>query len=203
MNKAISFFLGLLFGILACVLLFYFDVQLYKTNCPECKEKEVITVVKTDTVFVEIEVKPKKQYSETKVTEPVAVENIDEEQPESEVSIYETEFSLEGMEQDDVFSDRLLQTRSVKVKTNFQGKQEVRLPNGFFQFFELQQWSTPIKNKITYYRDKNMVKIKGMIIDNMNVVFWDDAYFLEIDNRYYAIPETKYFEKLNLVQIPQ
>jgi hypothetical protein len=48
-----------------------------------------------------------------------------------------------------------------------------------------------------------MIKIKGIAIDNVNVVFWNDAYFLEISNRYYAIPETKYFEKLNPVQIPQ
>jgi hypothetical protein len=201
MNKTISFFLGLLFGIMICVLLFYFDVKFFESKLIQHGEKEVITFTKTDTVFVEPPPKPKKQYTEVKATESDVTENIDE--LSEEVSIYESEFSLEGVAQDEVFSDRLLQTKTVKVIVLSQGKQEVKLPDDFFQFFEIQRWSTPIKNKITYYRDKNMVKIKGMGIDNMNVVFWNDLYFLETGNRYYAIPETQYFEKLNLIQIPQ
>jgi hypothetical protein len=41
-----------------------------------------------------------------------------------------------------------------------------------------------------------------MEIDRINVVFWNDAYFLEIGNRYYAIPETEFFEKLNTINLP-
>jgi hypothetical protein len=199
MNKAISFFLGLLIGIMICVLLFYFDVKIYKTTCPKCNEKEVVTQIKTDTVFVAPPPKPKMQHIENQPEEPLVAENDEDET----ISVYESEFSLEGMEQDEVFADKLLQTKTVKVNVLFREKQEVKLPDDFFQYFEIQQWSTPIKNKITYYRDKNMVKIKGMGIDNMNVVFWNDLYFLETGNRYYAIPETKYFDKLNLIQIPQ
>ena len=199
MNKAISFFLGLLIGIMICVLLFYFDVKIYKTTCPKCNEKEVVTQIKTDTVYVTPPPKPKMQHIENQPEEPLVAENDEDET----ISVYESEFSLEGMEQDEVFADKLLQTKTVKVNILFREKQEVKLPDDFFQYFEIQQWSTPIKNKITYYRDKNMVKIKGMGIDNMNVVFWNDLYLLETGNRYYAIPETKYFDKLNLIQIPQ
>ena len=201
MNKAISFFLGLLFGIMICVLLFYFDVKMFESNCPPC-EKEIITHIKTDTVYVEPP-KPKKKYVEPQVVEKEIVENIEDDQSEEEISVYESEFSLEDVEQDAVFADKLLQTKTVKVSVLSQGKQEVKLPDDFFQFFEIQQWSTPIKNKITYYRDKNMIKIKGTSIDYMNVVFWNDVYLIETGNRYYAIPETQYFEKLNLIQIFQ
>ena len=199
MNKAIVFFLGLLCGIMICVLLFYFDVNLFESNCPKCDEQTTITHIQTDTIYVEAP-KQKKQDIENKMIENEIVENAEEEQPE-DVSVYESEFSLE--EQDEVFSDRLLQTKTVKVNLLLHEQQEVNLPDDFFQFFEIQQWSTPIKNKVTYYRDKNMIKIKGMDIDNMNVVFWDELYFLETSHRYYAIPETKHFEKLNLIQIPQ
>jgi len=201
MNKAISFFLGLLFGIMICVLLFYFDVKMFESNCPPC-EKEIITHIKTDTVYVEPP-KPKKKYVEPQVVEKEIVENIEDEQPEEEISVYESEFSLENIEQDEIFADKLLQTKTVKVGVLSQGKQEIKLPDDFFQYFEIQQWSTPIKNKITYYRDKNMLKIKGIGIDNMNIVFWNNVYLIEAGNRYYAIPETQFFEKLNLIQIPQ
>jgi hypothetical protein len=203
MNKAISFFLGLLFGIMVCVFLFYFDVRIFKFQCPKCNGKEVVTHVKTDTVFIEPAPKPKKQYVDSNVVKKVVVENLENDLAENETSIYETEFSLEDVEEEAVFSDLLLQTKTAKVKILPQNKQEVKLPDDFFQYVEIQQWSTPIKNKITYYRDKSMIKIKGIATDNVNVVFWNDAYFLEIGNRYYAIPETKYFEKLNPVQIPQ
>ncbi|MCL1849939.1 MAG: hypothetical protein FWF70_00790 [Bacteroidetes bacterium] len=203
MNKTISFFLGLLLGILICLLLFYFDIKIFKSKGPDCNEKKVITHVQKDTVFVEQVPKPVKQYTENKVTENDIDETVENEPSEEDVSSYEPEFSLEGIEQEEVFSDRLLQTKTVKVRALAQGKQEVKLPDDFFQYFEIQQWSTLIKNKITYYRDKSMVKLKGIDINNVNVVFWNDAYFLEIGNRFYTIPETQYFEKLNLIQIPQ
>jgi phage FluMu protein Com len=202
MNKAISFFIGLLTGIMICVLLFYFDVKFFEAKCPKCNEKEVTTIVLTDTLYVESLQKPKKQYAAINLFEEAVTENGEDEQSEIENSIYETEFSLDGVEQDEVFSDQLLHTKTVKVRLHPQGKQEINLPDNFFQYFEIQLWSTPIKNKITYYRDKNMIKIKGMDISNVAIVFWNDSYFLETGNHYYAIPETQYFEKLNLIHIP-
>ena len=202
MNKIISFFLGLLIGIMICVLLVYFDIKIYKNTCPECNEKEVVTHIKTDTVYVPSPSKPAKLFTDSQPIESLVEENVADEQSENE-TIYESEFSLEDIEQDEVFVDYLLQTKTLKVRVLSHEEQGEKLPDDFFQFFEIQQWSTPIKNKITYYRDKNMVKIKGISIDKMNVVFWNDLYFLETGNRYYAIPETKDFEKLNLIQIPQ
>ena len=202
MNKAISFFLGLLFGILICVSLFYFDVKIFESKCPKCNEKEIISRIQIDTVYVEPPLNPKKQYIENRVEEIDVVDDEIDEQQESEISMYEPEFFFEGVEQDEVFADQLLYTKTVKVRPIQHGNQEVKLPDNFFQYFEIQLWSTPIRNKITYYRDKNMIKIKGMDISHVSIVFWNDAYFLETENRYYAIPETSYFEKLNLTQLP-
>jgi len=203
MNRAILFFLGLLMGVLICVLLFYYDVKIFEAKHTKCNEKEIITIITTDTVFVEIPFKPKKQNIENEIADSVAVSYVEDEYPENETAIYESEFFLDGDDQNSVFSDRLLQTKTVKVKLLPQEQQEVKPPDNFFQFFEIQQWSTPIKNKTTYVRDNNMLKIKGMEIDNVSVVFWNNSYFFEKDNRYYSIHETKSYEKLNLVQIPQ
>ena len=178
-------------------------VKFFESKCPQCDEKEIVTHMKTDTVFVAPPQKPKIQYTENNEIETLVAENIDDENVEEETSIYESEFSLEGIEQDDVFADQLLQTRTVKVKLYPKEKQDIKLPDNFFLFFEIQQWSTPIKNKITYYRNQNMIKIKGIAIDYASLFFWNNAYYLEINNRYYAVPETDHYEKLNLVNLPQ
>jgi len=202
MNRGIIFFIGLMFGIFICVMLFYFDMKLFESKLLSNKEKEVITRIKTDTVYLEMPSKTKKQNIENQYYD-VSNGELEVTQNEDESSFYETNFSFEGVEQDEVFSDQLLKTKTVKVKLIAKEGQQVILPENFFRVFEIQHWSTLIKNKITYYRNQNMLKIKGMEIDNVNVVFWNDNYYLEIKNRYYAIPETEHFAKLNPVVIPQ
>jgi len=200
MNRGIVFFIGLLFGILICGLLYYFDIKIFESKFMPIYEKEVVTRKIIDTVYLEPPARTKKQNVDI-IAADTGLDNNTEIQPgDTEVSIYETTFSMEGAEQDDIFSDQLLKTRIVKVKPL---KQETALPENSFQSFEIQQWSTPVKNKITFQRNQNMLKIKGIEINTANVVFWNSAYYLEINNRYYAIPETERFEKLNPVIIPQ
>jgi len=203
MNRIIIFFLGLLIGIMACLFIYRFDKKKFnRISLENNKEKEVV-ITYIDTVYLETPQKQERRYVENKSDKLVIETNTEEEPAEGEVSIYDAEFSFEGIEEDVVIPDQLLQTRTVKVKLLSQEKQEGKLPDNFFQFFEIQQWSTPIKNRTTYYRNQNMVKIKGMEIEEVNVVFWNGVYLLETRDRYYAIPETEYFEKLNTVQIPQ
>jgi len=199
MNKGILFFIGLFVGILICLLLYYLDVRMPK-NIFNIEPKGVVTRV--DTVYLETPKKLPKVNVEKKIDEIIDTDTVNGRQEEGDISIYETEFSFEGEKQDEVFSDQLLQTRTVKVKILYPEKQDAKVSDDFFQSFEIQQWSTPIKNKITYSRNQNMLKIKGMSIDYVNVVIWNDSYFLEIGNRYYTIPETNNFEKLTSVQIP-
>jgi len=200
MNRGIVFFIGLLFGILICGLLYYFDIKIFESKFMPIHEKEVVTRKIIDTVYLEQPARTKKQNVDVVVTDTGLDNNAEILPSDTEVSIYETTFSMEGAEQDEIFSDQLLKTRIVKVKPL---KQETALPENSFQSFEIQQWSTPVKNKITFQRNQNMLKIKGIEINAANVVFWNSAYYLEVNNRYYAIPETERFEKLNPIIIPQ
>jgi len=203
MNKTIYYFLGLLTGILIWVLFHYIDTKKLKSLIPSPVKKEVVTVVEKDTVFVE-KPQPKKNLYPTNTPENSKIENDTElEQENNEISIYETEFSFDGNEPDEVFAAQLLHTKTVKVKLLAQDNQEGKLPDGAFQSFEIQQWSTPIKNKITYYRSQNMIKIKGMVLNQVGVVFANGIYYLEVENRYYSIPETINFDKLVLINLPK
>ena len=206
MNRGIVFFLGLFVGIMICVLLFYYDVKFFEANCPPCEKQEVVKHIITDTVFIENVQKPVKQYptpqkSET-IIEPETIKE-DEEIIDEERAFYESEFSFEGEQEDVVMSEILMRTKTVKVTLLYPEKPDAETSDDYFRFFEIQQWSTPIKNRITYNRDQNMVKIKGMEIDKVNVVFWKEKYYIEMDNRYYNIPENTVFEKLTLTTIPQ
>jgi hypothetical protein len=201
MNKGILFFIGLLVGILCCVLIYRFDKKMFN-RIPLIKEKEIV-VTRVDTVYVEMPPKQRKREVEIPLSKLDETENFESEDTLQQISIFDSEFSFEGREVEEVFSDQLLETRTVKVTLLFPEKHEGKLPENFFQFFEIQQWSTLAKNKKTYYRNQNLVKIKGMKIDSIHVVFWEDSYFLEIGNQYYIIPETKNYEKMNLVIITQ
>jgi len=200
MNKGILFFLGLLTGIMICLSVYYIDKHLLKPVSPVMEEKKV--VARVDTVSEEIEQIPQEQIVENKPIIFKTIEKVEEEPPEDKVAVIEPEFSFEEEEQEDVFVDQLLQSKIVKAVMHPLEKKENKSTESFFYIFELQQWNTPIKNKLTYSRYQTLVKVKGLDIKNANVVFWNENFYLEVQNRYYLIPETDNFEKLNVVTIP-
>jgi hypothetical protein len=200
MNKVILFFLGLLTGIMICVSIYYVDRHLLKPVRPATETKEVVALA--DKVYVEEEPAPEKQIVENKPIVPKVVEKEAEEQPEEKISLFDTEFSYEEEQQNDVFKDQMLQSKMVKAVLHPLEKKENKNTEGFFYIFELQQWDTPIKNKLTYSRYQTLVKVKGLDIKNANVVFWNENFYLEVNKRYYLIPETDSFEKLNVATIP-
>jgi hypothetical protein len=200
MNKGILFFVGLLTGIMICVSIFYVDKYMLKSNLPAPQEKKV--VARVDVVEAEEEPIVEKQTVENKPAIPKEEEKKSEEIPEEKVSLFDSEFSFEEEEPDDIFVDQLLQSKIVKAVMHPLEKKENKSPEGFFYIFELQEWSTPIKNKLSYSRYQTLVKVKGLDIKNANVVYWNENFYLEVKNRYYLIPETNNFEKLNTVTIP-
>lgn len=62
---------------------------------------------------------------------------------------------------------------------------------------EVQFWSTPIKNKISYSFDKNVLKIKGLQqSDNVAVYYYKENYYLSLDKRTYLITPSKESRRL-------
>lgn len=194
------FFLGLLIGLMICASIYYIDKYALHPVRPPGEDGS--TVARVDTVYVEVTEIPKKQTVEFKPEPPLVAENVVEEQAEETVSIFDSEFSFEDVEPDDVFLDQMLQSRIVKALLHPLEKKEGKQTEDFFYIFELQQWSIPIKNKLTYSRYQTLVKVKGLDITKANVVFWNNNFYLEVKNRYYLIPETDTFEKLNTTTIP-
>lgn len=62
--------------------------------------------------------------------------------------------------------------------------------------FQIQLWSTPFKNRIEYFFEGNVIKVKGLMIDNLKVLRYKNELYLISQKRVYPIHQNKQFEKL-------
>jgi hypothetical protein len=65
-----------------------------------------------------------------------------------------------------------------------------------YSSLDVQQWSTPIRNSVTYNRERNILKIKGMDIDGVEIFYRNGEYYLQYKNNNYPIPVNDSFERL-------
>jgi hypothetical protein len=123
---------------------------------------------------------------------------IDEERANYE----EVEFSMDDYNEDMVVLDKILANKKVRVKFQNMTAEPESQKEHPVQFFEIQQWSTPIRNSISYQRNQNILKIKGMDISNVEIYNIEGQYYLYNNNRYYLISNNNNFEKLNDTDLP-
>lgn len=63
--------------------------------------------------------------------------------------------------------------------------------------FEVEQWTEYVKNRYSYQRAGNVLKLKGIDIHNIAIVFTESGeYLLEYNGRQYPIPENNDFSRL-------
>ncbi len=60
---------------------------------------------------------------------------------------------------------------------------------------QVQQWSTPVRNKVTYLFSDKILKVKGMKIDGCKVYHFRGNYYLEANQSTYLIRPNSHFEK--------
>jgi len=111
-------------------------------------------------------------------------------------NIEEVEFSMSNKEEDIVVSHHtLLDSRKVRVhimpSTNAESYTEAPIES-----FELQLWSSPIKNRMEYLRSGNVIKVKGMDISQVELIYQNGHYVLLYAHKKYAIPVNTAFEKI-------
>ena len=109
----------------------------------------------------------------------------------------EVEFAMNSKDEDVVVSrNTLLDSRKVKVRLMPATNAENPVAEAPITQFELQLWSTPIKNRMEYLRSGNVIKLKGMDIAQVEVIYQDGRYALLYINKKYAIPANTVFEKI-------
>lgn len=70
-----------------------------------------------------------------------------------------------------------------------------------YEYFDVEQWSEPVKNRISYQRKGNILKIKGIDINSIEIGWMPEGYILRTNgwsenSHAYAIPENQEFTRL-------
>ena len=108
----------------------------------------------------------------------------------------DVEFALEEVaEKEEIYQPEYLDKRYVQVKAI--SKTETPA----ITTFEIEEWSPVVKNRISYQRTGNVLKIMGMRIADLHVFYKSEHYYLESNGRYYLIPENSDFLRLQEVQL--
>lgn len=95
---------------------------------------------------------------------------------------------------ENVYQDQCLAQRTITVKSE-EGTPPIST-------FEVEEWSESAVNKISYLRNNNILKIKGLKIQNIKIIFHKDEYYIEHNGRYYPIPENDEFHRLSPTPLP-
>lgn len=102
----------------------------------------------------------------------------------------------ESDEQEAVAAEKMLAKANVKVVYLDANKQPVATPDQKPATLQVQQWATPIRNKVSYQLSGNVLKIKGLNLDNIKIYSYKNGYLLQSGGRVYAIRPNTQFERL-------
>jgi len=135
-----------------------------------------------------------------------SVDSIYAEDASQDLMLDETE--LEEAQNDEpsehVASTKLLHSNTIKVIFLNDNKLETTPPANATLEFRVQQWDTPIKNKLSYFLTNNVLKVKGLNSEHLKIFHFKNIYYLVNGTHYYPIHQNKQYERLaethNLLQ---
>lgn len=206
-RKWLFLVIGIGIGFLAGISVFLLDKYMFKEKLyvyrvfDNLYKPKIVqdTIIQEKTVFISAE-QSEKDTIPISITEvfPDSLMQWDDDFAEWD----NVDFFMEMSEPEDVVvSDKIIKSRKIQVKiknSNTEYYTEGQLP---YSSFEVQQWSTPIRNSITYQNYGGTIKIKGMDITNIEIFFMDGSYYLYNGNHYFMLSDNQYFERLVAVDI--
>ena len=95
-----------------------------------------------------------------------------------------------------VMEDKLLKKSVLKIVYLDENKRVITNPTNASAQCQVQQWSTPIKNRLSYQFSNNVLKVKGLDVDNIKIIHYDNRYYLQSGNHVYLINPNKQFDKM-------
>ena len=101
-----------------------------------------------------------------------------------------------GATEDVVVVDKIIAQKKLQVKFKNAEFKDVAATDGALTELEVQQWNTPIKNRITYRFTGNMLQVKGLDVEKMEIIHYDQHYYLGHHGNYYLLENNNTFEKL-------
>jgi len=110
---------------------------------------------------------------------------------------YDELYLAEEQEQhNEVVADKMLSKLNVKVVYLDANNQPVPTPEQKPATLQVQQWTTPIRNKMSYQFSGNILKLKGINPETIKIYGVKNKYLLQSGSRVYAIHPNTQFESL-------
>ena len=199
-KKGIILLLGIIIGLLVGVLVaFIVESKIRPKPVSEVKVISPGPSGEKDTVYKYIV----HQYQDR----PEVVERVAASDTLQTDSLYMEDSSMNLMldEDDDAYddirstavsSDKLISRHDAPILYFDAHKNAVEAPDNAPKSIEVQFWSTPIQNKIVYQFDNNLLKIKGLKLDNVYVIHYNTRYYLQSDRQVYQIQPTTDYKRL-------
>ena len=185
---------GLLIGILlACAFYFldkYTSLEMLRFQRAHTESAAIDTVVQIVESPARLKKNPSK--TDTLATDPAA--------PNPTDTLVTEVADEENLDTDDLMMD--LDDDNIKTVAKAKGiaSRRVRViatgSEPDFDFFDVEQWSEPVKNRLSYQRRGNTLKIKGMSITAIEIEWNGENYLLRYNGHAYPIPENQEFTRL-------
>lgn len=205
-KKGMLLLLGIVIGLLVGVLVAFTIVKMLNLRAPQEKEETIVppTSAEKDTIYKYI----------VHRYEPAVAERGEAMMPDSLAAdtMFADESSMDYMLEDDVYpgyaendyantsanisSAKLLNKYEAPILYFDANKNAVEAPANAPKFVEVQFWSTPIQNKISYQYKDNILKIKGLKYNEVYVVHYNNRYYLKSDRHVYQIQQSNDYQRL-------
>ena len=198
-KKWLYFAIGLIVGFLISAVAFVVFAMIQSQSKSFTKTIEHIYSRENykDTVVKYVNVARKE--SETSQTNQLAESQDTLEVDEMPADYDEVDFSYAeetGATEDVVVVDKIIAQKKLQVKFKNAEFKDVAATDGALTELEVQQWNTPIKNRITYRFTGNMLQVKGLDVDKIEIIHYDQHYYLCHHDNYYLLENNNTFEKL-------
>lgn len=201
-----KFFLGFSVGILLCVF-FIFVVKnsnfIQKFNSMDFFDQDERSETVETKPIPKKKTKKKVSNNNTSDQDSLAIQSSDSSFVEDPSLIEDSEFYIEEtVTQDNLAEEKLIQSKTVKVTVkNSSLEDQTNIPDNIIAYFEVQKWDSPIVNRLSYQRNHNILKIKGMDISRISVYYINGKYYVTDGVRLFSIPNNSNFEKLSEINI--
>ena len=200
-KKWLYFAIGLIVGFLisAAAFVVFAMIQSQSKSITKTIEHIYSRENAKDTVVKYVNVVRKESEASTSVVQHQDSVNLVE-LPESydEVDFSYAEENIPS-DEDVVIEDKILAQKTVKVRfKNAEFKDIPATEDAVASSFEVQQWNTPIKNRTSYRFMGNMLQVKGLDVEKMEIIHYDQHYYLCYHGNYYLLENNNTFEKLGL-----
>ena len=200
-KKGLILLAGVIIGLLTGFLVAYTVVKkLNSLPSPVAKEVEPHTDKSTkDTVvkYVVHRYEPASQTQNISSADSTALDStlIDGSSADFTLEDDEPEITeLNNTPSTNIAESKLITQFEIPVHALNNDKKITESPENMKKNIEIQMWSTPIKNKISYNFNGKILKIKGLSnYETVKAFFFNEKYYLQIDKKTYKLTQSKEF----------